>query len=347
MVANKTGGGVGTTRTRDGRLVLKGQAKRQPMNMKPLFLGAKDTVQDYLNSMGQYDLLTWEQEQMLGQAMEAGRAAAEKLALADNLSSYEKRKLRIAVEDGKIAKNQFIEANLRLVVSEAKRIPRQGMPLEDLIQEGNIGLMRAVEKYDWRTGYKFSTYATAWIRQFIRRGIAGSARSIRLPAHAVESYYAVLEAKRVLREQEGKREDDITPEDVARVSQLPLKKVKEVLSYPANPQSLSMLVDAEGGTELQDMLPEQTAEEPDAAVISNMRAADVHRLMATALNEREISVLRMRFGMSEHGELSGDGSTLEEIGQYHGCTRERARQIEAQALMKLRQAQGNIFTSTS
>jgi len=348
MATNKTGGGVGTTRTRSGHLVIKGSAKGAPSAKQtaPLFLGGKDTVQDYLKSIGQYDLLSREQEQALGMAMEAGAEATARLNSEASLTSYERRKLRVAVEKGHQAKNQFVEANLRLVVSEAKRFARQGLQLEDIIQEGSIGLIRAVEKYDWRTGYKLSTYATAWIRQAIRRGIAGSARPIRLPAHAVEAHYSVLEAKRELREQENKREEDISPEDVARVSHLPLEKVKEVFAYPANPQSLSIMLDAEGSsTELQDILPTKNAVEPERAAVDSLEAADLRRLMETVLDERERSVLCMRFGLGYGGNASAESATLEDVGKHHGCTRERARQIEVRALMKLRLAQqaGNVL----
>jgi RNA polymerase sigma factor (sigma-70 family) len=280
-----------------------------------------------LDSIGRYPLLTKDDEVRLAQAIEVGREAAADRAQGEGLSPVRDRELRRAQRAGEVATEQFINANLRLVVSIAKKYQSADMPILDLIQEGNLGLMHAVEKFDWRRGFKFSTYATWWIRQAIGRGIDNTSRAVRLPVHAGDQVRRVLRAKGQLEGESGRVP---TSAELAVYLQMSEAEVSSLLSYVVEPVSLATPVGAEGETELADIVADSSAPSPFDLVADSMLGGEVERLLG-ALGEREREILRLRYGLDR-----GEPRTLEEVGAELNLTRERIRQIERSALAKLR-----------
>jgi RNA polymerase sigma factor (sigma-70 family) len=289
--------------------------------------GEQDLVRLYLDGIGKYPLLSKDDEVTLSQTIEAGRTARSELETAATLSSSRKRSLRQAVKAGDAAVETFTNANLRLVVSIAKKYQSSDMPLLDLVQEGNLGLIHAVEKFDWRKGFKFSTYATWWIRQAIGRGIDNSSRTIRLPVHAGDQIRRLL---RVRSQMEGEMGRVPTPAELAGAMQMPEEQITELLQYGAEPVSLETPIGADGDTELADIVADLAAPTPFEMVAQNMLGGEIQRLLAP-LEERERQILQLRYGLDR-----GEPRTLEEVGAALNLTRERIRQIERTALSKLR-----------
>ncbi|WP_039787326.1 sigma-70 family RNA polymerase sigma factor [Actinoalloteichus spitiensis] len=289
---------------------------------------AADLVRVYLNGIGRTALLTAQQEVDLAKRIEAGVFAEHVLDTDPDLSPGRRSDLRALVRDGHRAKNHLLEANLRLVVSLAKRYTGRGMPLLDLIQEGNLGLIRAVEKFDYTKGFKFSTYATWWIRQAITRGMADQGRTIRLPVHLVEQVNKLARIKRDLHQQLGR---EATHEELANESGLPVGKVSDLLDHSRDPVSLDMPVGAEEDAPLGDFIEDGEATDAENAVISGLLQDDLRRVLAT-LDEREQNVIRLRYGLED-----GQPRTLDQIGRTFGLSRERVRQIEREVMAKLRQ----------
>ena len=287
----------------------------------------EDLVRLYLGEIGRHPLLSKDDEVELARRIEAGTAARARLADAGHLTPSERAALRRTVRRGDEAQRRFVISNLRLVVSIAKRYQSSGLPLLDLVQEGNLGLMHAVEKFDWRKGFKFSTYATWWIRQSISRGVANTARTIRLPVHAGDTV-ARLQRARVRLEAELGRPPTVT--DLAEELDLPADKVVEVLRYTIEPLSLSEPLREDGDAELGDMVEDPHALSPFDATAASLLPEQVVRLLAV-LEPRERDILRMRYGLDR-----GEPRTLEEVGVHFHLTRERIRQIEARAISKLR-----------
>ena len=286
-----------------------------------------DPVRMYLKEIGRVPLLTAEQEVDLAQRVEAGLFAADKLEHEAGLSEQLQRDLRWLAEDGARAKRQLVEANLRLVVSIAKRYVGRGMLFLDLIQEGNLGLIRAVEKFDYAKGYKFSTYATWWIRQAITRAIADQARTIRIPVHMVETINKLVRVSRELLQELGR---EPTPEEIGREMDLTPEKVLEIRRISQEPVSLDTPIGEEDDSHLGDFIEDSDAIVPlDAA--SFLLLQEQLQTVLHSLTERETRVIEMRFGL-----LDGRPRTLEEVGQEFGVTRERIRQIESKTLSKLR-----------
>jgi RNA polymerase primary sigma factor len=286
-----------------------------------------DPVRMYLKEIGRVPLLTAEQEVDLAQRVEAGLFAAEKLEHEPDLSEQLRGDLAWLAEDGARAKRQLVEANLRLVVSIAKRYVGRGMLFLDLIQEGNLGLIRAVEKFDYAKGYKFSTYATWWIRQAITRAIADQARTIRIPVHMVETINKLVRVSRELLQELGR---EPTPEEIGREMDLPPEKVLEIRRISQEPVSLDTPIGEEDDSHLGDFIEDSDAIVPlDAA--SFLLLQEQLQTVLHSLTERETRVIEMRFGL-----LDGRPRTLEEVGQEFGVTRERIRQIESKTLSKLR-----------
>jgi RNA polymerase nonessential primary-like sigma factor len=281
----------------------------------------------YLNGIGKRALLTAEQEVNLAKRIEAGVFAKHVLDSEPALEPARAADLRALARDGEVARNHLLEANLRLVVSLAKRYTGRGMPLLDLIQEGNLGLIRAVEKFDYAKGFKFSTYATWWIRQAITRGMADQARTIRLPVHLVEQVNKIARVKRDLHQRLGR---DATDEEIAAESGLPVEKVSELLDHSRDPVSLDMPVGSEEEAPLGDFIEDAEATDAETAVISHLLHDDLRRVLAT-LEEREQNVIRMRYGLDD-----GQPRTLDQIGRRFGLSRERVRQIERETMAKLR-----------
>jgi RNA polymerase primary sigma factor len=293
--------------------------------------GTSDTVRLYLREIGQVDLLTTEGERTLAQLIEDGKIAARRIDAAGNsLPADEERRLMAAVRDGERAKSDLTQANLRLVVSIAKRYSGRGMQLLDLIQEGNLGLMRAVDKFDHTKGFKFSTYATWWIRQAITRAIADQSRTIRIPVHMVEHMNRVTRAKRQMH-QELEREP--TVEELAQRVQLDPSRVRELLRMSLDPLSLDSPVGEEDESNLGDFIEDVSVDSPADAATRMMLHTAVGEVLGE-LSEREQEIVRLRFGLD-----GGRAKTLEEVGQEFGVTRERIRQIEAKTLAKLRHPQ--------
>ncbi len=287
----------------------------------------EDLVRLYLEGIGRYPLLTKEDEIRLAQTVEAGRTSAAELEAGGTISPEQQRHLRRTERAGHAATEQFINANLRLVVSIAKKYQTTDMPILDLIQEGNLGLIHAVEKFDWRRGFKFSTYATWWIRQAIGRGIDNSSRTVRLPVHAGDQVRRVLRARSQLEGQWGRTP---TAAELGSFMQMREREVEALLRYVAEPVSLATPVGSEGDTELGDVVADANAPTPFDLVADAMLSRDVDRLLSS-LGEREREILRLRFGLDR-----GEPRTLEEVGAALNLTRERIRQIERTALAKLR-----------
>ena len=288
----------------------------------------QDLIRLYLTDMAQYALLTKGDEARLGQAIEAGHEAEARLEAAESrLTQAQRRELRGNVGSGRDAERRFVHANLRLVVLIAKSYPASGLSLLDLIQEGNLGLMHAVEKFDWRKGFKFSTYATWWIRQAISRGIANTARTIRLPVHA---HARLVLLQRVRGDLEAKFGRPATRAELAEALDIPEAKVVDVMRFAVGPLSLSEPLGDDSPTELGDLVEDRSQPSPcDAAVLAAL-PLEVTTLLS-ALDEREQMIISLRYGLDR-----GEPRTLEEVGEHFHLTRERIRQIEAKAMSKLR-----------
>ena len=291
----------------------------------------EDPVRMYLKEIGKVPLLTGDQEVRLATAMSAGNAAKERLAQVEagelTLTDEKLAQAKAELKAGEKAKKQLAEANLRLVVSIAKRYVGRGMLFLDLIQEGNLGLIKAVEKFDHTKGYKFSTYATWWIRQAITRAIADQARTIRIPVHMVETINKVIRVSRQLLQELG---HDPSPEEIAEEMNMPVDKVREILKIAQEPVSLETPIGEEEDSHLGDFIPDEGASEPSEAASYTLLKEQLVSVLST-LTPREEKVLKLRFGLED-----GRTRTLEEVGKEFNVTRERIRQIEAKALRKLR-----------
>ena len=288
----------------------------------------EDLVRLYLTDIGQYPLLTKEGEVELAKKIEEGLKAEEKTkANSAKLTPTEIRKLKVIIRRGSKAERTFVQSNLRLVVSIAKKYQASGLPLLDLIQEGNLGLMHAVEKFDWRKGFKFSTYATWWIRQAITRGIANTGRTIRLPVHAGDTLARLQKARSRLEIKFGRQ---ATLSELSAEVEMPEDKVTEALRFAAEPLSLSEPLREDGDAELGDVVEDRSAESPFETAATALLPEEISRLLAP-LDEREREILKLRFGLDR-----GEPRTLEEVGEHFDLTRERIRQIEARAMSKLR-----------
>ena len=286
-----------------------------------------DPVKDYLKQIGKVALLNAEQEVELAKRIEAGLFAEEMLAETKKLDKKTRLDLEWIARDGRRAKNHLLEANLRLVVSLAKRYTGRGMLFLDLIQEGNLGLIRAVEKFDYTKGYKFSTYATWWIRQAITRAMADQARTIRIPVHMVEVINKLARVQRQMLQDLGR---EPTPEELARELDMTPEKVVEVQKYGREPISLHTPLGEEGDSEFGDLIEDSEAIVPSDAVSFTLLQEQLESVLET-LSDREAGVVRMRFGLTD-----GQPKTLDEIGKVYGVTRERIRQIESKTMSKLR-----------
>jgi len=306
------------------------QALRQARKDAELTVSV-DSVRAYLKQIGKVALLNAEQEVELAKRIEAGLYAAERLRRAgdvtDQLSPQLRRDLRWIVRDGQRARNHLLEANLRLVVSMAKRYTGRGMPFLDLIQEGNVGLIRAVAKFDYAKGYKFSTYATWWIRQAITRAMADQARTIRIPVHMIEVINTLGRVKRELLVELGR---DPTPEELAKEMNITPEKVLELQSYAREPLSLDQTIGDEGDSQLGDFIEDSQAVVAVDAVSFALLQDELQAVLGT-LSEREAGIVRLRVGLTD-----GQPRTLEEIAHVYGVTRERIRQIETKTMSKLR-----------
>jgi RNA polymerase primary sigma factor len=287
-----------------------------------------DPVKDYLKQIGRVPLLNARQEVDLAKRIEAGLFAGQKLADSGReLSADARNDLEQVAADGKKAKDHLVEANLRLVVSLARRYAGRGMLFLDLIQEGNLGLIRGVEKFDYTKGYKFSTYATWWIRQAIARSMAEQSRTIRLPAHVAEAISKLARARREMLQELGR---EPTPEELAVEMDMTPGKVMEVQKYAREPISLHTPLGEEGDSEFGDLIEDAEAIQPAEAAISTLMQEQLHSVLDT-LSDREAGILSMRFGLTD-----GQPKTLDEVGKVYGVTRERIRQIESKAMSKLR-----------
>jgi RNA polymerase sigma factor (sigma-70 family) len=286
----------------------------------------EDLVRQYLREIGQYPLLTDVDEVELAKAIEAGNEARDRLESDKKYAQKTRNTLNRRVRAGEAAKRRFIQSNLRLVVSIAKKYSSAGLPLLDLIQEGNLGLMRAVEKFDYKRGFKFSTYATWWIRQAITRAIADKARTIRIPVHMVETLYRVRKVQAELLEELGR---EATIDEIAVAAEMTPEKVREAFRVLPEPVSIHETIGDEDA-ELGDFIEDQDAQGPFEAAALTLRQEDLWSMLGS-LSDREKKVLALRFGL-----VTGEPRTLEEVGREFALTRERIRQIEAKALSKLR-----------
>ncbi len=300
----------------------------EPVQQVTVAGATADPVKDYLKQIGKVSLLNAEQEVDLARRIEAGLYAEYKLKnQADEMTSRERRELHFLAQDGQQAKNHLLEANLRLVVSLAKRYTGRGMQFLDLIQEGNLGLIRAVEKFDYTKGFKFSTYATWWIRQAITRAMADQARTIRIPVHMVEVINKLARVQRQMLQDLGR---EPTPEELAKELDMTAEKVVEVQKYGREPISLHTPLGEDGDSEFGDLIEDSEAIVPADAVSFTLLQEQLHHVLDT-LSEREAGVVSMRFGLGD-----GQPKTLDEIGKVYGVTRERIRQIESKTMSKLR-----------
>ena len=304
------------------------EIKRLPPEQTVLTAGATaDPVKDYLKQIGRVALLNAELEVELATRVEAGLFADEALKNTKKIDKKLKRELEWIVEDGKRAKNHLLEANLRLVVSLAKRYTGRGMLFLDLIQEGNLGLIRAVEKFDYTKGYKFSTYATWWIRQAITRAMADQARTIRIPVHMVEVINKLARVQRQMLQDLGR---EPTPEELAKELDMTPEKVVEVQKYGREPISLHTPLGEEGDSEFGDLIEDSEAVKPEESVTFTILQEQLMQVLG-GLTNREADVIKARYGLTD-----GQPKTLDEIGKVHGVTRERIRQIESKTMSKLR-----------
>ncbi len=286
-----------------------------------------DLVRVYLNGIGRTALLNAEEEVELAKQIEAGLYANHLLQTRKRLGPARNRDLAQIVREGEQARAHLLEANLRLVVSLAKRYTGRGMPLLDLIQEGNLGLIRAMEKFDYAKGFKFSTYATWWIRQAITRGMADQSRTIRLPVHLVEQVNKLARIKRELHQQLGR---EATDDELAAESGIPAEKIADLLDHSRDPVSLDMPVGSDEEAPLGDFIEDTEATSAENVVIAGLLHSDIRSVLAT-LDDREQQVIRMRFGLDD-----GQPRTLDQIGRAFGLSRERVRQIEREVMVKLR-----------
>ena len=307
---------------------LEGQARdkgrRSGNNSNP----SADLVRVYLNGIGKTALLSAEEEVELSKRIEAGVYAEHLLQTGAKMTRAKKRDVKILAKEGKAARAHLLEANLRLVVSLAKRYTNRGMPLLDLIQEGNLGLIRAMEKFDYTKGYKFSTYATWWIRQAITRGMADQSRTIRLPVHLVEQVNKISRIKRELYQQLGR---EATNEELAEESGIPEAKIEMLLRQSRDPVSLDMPVGTDEEAPLGDFIEDSEATDAEEAVVASLRHHDVRKVLST-LEIREQEVIKLRYGLDD-----GLPRTQDQIGRHFGLSRERVRQIEREVMSKLRE----------
>nr|WP_244666599.1 RNA polymerase sigma factor [Myceligenerans indicum] len=322
----------GESDERGGFVVSDTDDEDQPAQQVVTAGATADPVKDYLKQIGKVALLNAEQEVELAKRIEAGLFAEERLASTefdrnDKGQRRTERDLKWIAHDGKRAKNHLLEANLRLVVSLAKRYTGRGMLFLDLIQEGNLGLIRAVEKFDYTKGYKFSTYATWWIRQAITRAMADQARTIRIPVHMVEVINKLARVQRQMLQDLGR---EPTPEELAKELDMTPEKVVEVQKYGREPISLATPLGEDGDSEFGDLIEDSEAVVPADAVSFTLLQEQLHQVLDT-LSEREAGVVSMRFGLQD-----GQPKTLDEIGKVYGVTRERIRQIESKTMSKLR-----------
>ncbi|HSK55229.1 MAG TPA: RNA polymerase sigma factor [Jiangellales bacterium] len=313
--------------TEEGFVLSEADDTDEPEQQVVVAGATADPVKDYLKQIGKVPLLNAEQEVELAKRIEAGLFAEEKLARDGGLGPKLRAELAWIAEDGRRAKNHLLEANLRLVVSLAKRYTGRGMLFLDLIQEGNLGLIRAVEKFDYTKGYKFSTYATWWIRQAITRAMADQARTIRIPVHMVEVINKLARVQRQMLQDLGR---EPTPEELARELDMTPEKVVEVQKYGREPISLHTPLGEDGDSEFGDLIEDSEAIVPADAVSFTLLQEQLHSVLDT-LSEREAGVVSMRFGLTD-----GQPKTLDEIGKVYGVTRERIRQIESKTMSKLR-----------
>lgn len=294
----------------------------------PEGINIDDHVKMYLKEIGKVNLLTPEEELALAKRMADGETAKEQLEeIGEDIDEDTKKQIDLLIADGEKAKKSLAEANLRLVVSIAKRYVGRGMLFLDLIQEGNLGLIKAVDKFDYTKGYKFSTYATWWIRQAITRAIADQARTIRIPVHMVETINKLVRVSRQLVQELGR---EPTPEELAKELNMPVDKVREISKISQEPVSLETPIGEEEDSHLGDFIPDEDAPAPSEAASFVLLKEQLGAVLET-LSEREAKVLRLRFGLDD-----GRARTLEEVGKEFDVTRERIRQIEAKALRKLR-----------
>ena len=311
-----------------GFIVSDSDEADEPVQQVTVAGATADPVKDYLKEIGKVALLNAEQEVDLARRIEAGLYADYILKNdGDSMSPKERRELTLLAADGQNAKNHLLEANLRLVVSLAKRYTGRGMQFLDLIQEGNLGLIRAVEKFDYSKGYKFSTYATWWIRQAITRAMADQARTIRIPVHMVEVINKLARVQRQMMQELGR---EPTPEELAADLDMTPEKVVEVQKYGREPISLHTPLGEDGDSEFGDLIEDSEAVVPAEAVSFTLLQEQLHQVLDT-LSEREAGVVSMRFGLGD-----GQPKTLDEIGKVYGVTRERIRQIESKTMSKLR-----------
>ena len=294
----------------------------------PEGINIDDHVKMYLKEIGKVNLLTPEEELSLAKRMADGETAKEQLEeIGEEIDEDTKKQIDLLIADGEKAKKSLAEANLRLVVSIAKRYVGRGMLFLDLIQEGNLGLIKAVDKFDYTKGYKFSTYATWWIRQAITRAIADQARTVRIPVHMVETINKLVRVSRQLVQELGR---EPTPEELAKELNMPVDKVREISKISQEPVSLETPIGEEEDSHLGDFIPDEDAPAPSEAASFVLLKEQLGAVLET-LSEREAKVLRLRFGLDD-----GRARTLEEVGKEFDVTRERIRQIEAKALRKLR-----------
>lgn len=300
------------------------KGRRRGNNENP----SADLVRVYLNGIGKTALLTAADEVELSKRIEAGLYAEHLLDNSDKLTRARKRDLKILAREGRAARTHLLEANLRLVVSLAKRYTGRGMPLLDLIQEGNLGLIRAMEKFDYAKGFKFSTYATWWIRQAITRGMADQSRTIRLPVHLVEQVNKLSRIKREMYQHLGR---EATNEELAEESGIDESKIETLLKQSRDPVSLDMPVGSDEEAPLGDFIEDSDSADAEAAVVASLRHSDVRAVLDT-LEEREQDVIKLRYGLDD-----GMPRTLDQIGRSFGLSRERVRQIEREVMAKLRE----------
>ena len=299
------------------------KGRRRGNNENP----SADLVRVYLNGIGKTALLTAEDEVELSKRIEVGLYSEYLLANAEKLTRAKKRDLKVLAREGKAARSHLLEANLRLVVSLAKRYTGRGMPLLDLIQEGNLGLIRAMEKFDYTKGFKFSTYATWWIRQAITRGMADQSRTIRLPVHLVEQVNKLSRIRREMYQSLGR---EPTNEELADESGIEESKIEMLLRQSRDPVSLDMPVGADEEAPLGDFIEDAEAADAEDAVVSALRHDDINDIIG-GLEQREQDVIRLRYGLDD-----GVPRTLDQIGRKFGLSRERVRQIEREVMSKLR-----------
>ena len=311
----------------EGFLVSDGDDADQPAAQVAQGGATADPVKDYLKQIGKVALLNAAQEVELAQRIEAGLFAEDKLACGEEPAPRLRAELGILAADGRRARNDLLEANLRLVVALSKRYTGHGLLFLDLIQEGNLGLIRAVEKFDYAKGYKFSTYATCWIRQAITRALADQSRTIRLPAHVVEVISKLARVQRWMLQDLGR---EPTPQELARELDITPQKVVEIQKYAREPISLHTPIGEDGANEFGDLIEDCEAVVPADAVSFTLLQEQLHSVLET-LSEREAGIVSMRFGLTD-----GRPKTLDQIGKVYGVSRERIRQIEARTMSKLR-----------